>query len=244
MDALVLAAGFGTRMGALSQKTAKPLLPVARKPVVEHLADNLFRTGSIRRLVLITNRFYYPQFEAWASEYRVGEVALIDDGVLTNENRLGAIADLRLALEKMRFEGPLLVLAGDNLYGFDFADFIAFQEKRGTDVVAAYRQPDVDRLRKTGVARLDTCCRVTDFEEKPIHPASEWAVPCLYIFLPDTLNRIEAYLREGNPPDAPGHLIAWLHSGVSLHAYCFDAPLYSIGDAESYARTRKALEGG
>ena len=242
MNALILAAGFGTRMGALSHTIAKPLLPVAGKSVTEHLCGRLFATGRIEHITIITNAYYYEQFEAWLSRYGNSDIDLINDGATENNNRLGAIADIRLARDRIQPQSPLLITAGDNLYEFDFADLISFQQQTRTDAIIAYHQTDPERLKKTGVAVLDKYGRVIGFQEKPEQPKSEYAVPCMYILTPETLRRIDNYLDEGNNPDAPGHFIAWLHSRAPVYAFRFTTPVHAIGDAKSYDAVRNALE--
>jgi len=241
MNALILAAGFGTRMGRLSLKTAKPLLDVAGKPVVQHLFEKIVSTGKIDSITVISNQYYYDQFRTWldASGF---EAELLNDGATDNENRRGAIADLKYSLETIGGKSPLMVMAGDNLYQFDFSDMIDYHIEKNADVVAARQETDPQKLMKTGVASLDASGRIVDFQEKPAEPESQYAVPCLYIFTPRTLSLVDEYLSSGENPDAPGHFVSWLHSRVPVYAFRFDSNLYSIGDIESYEQTRKVLE--
>lgn len=230
-------------MGSITAKTAKPLLPVAGKPVVEHLADKVMKTGSVTELSVITNGYYIEQFREWATGYTGCDVTLFDNGVLTNETRLGAIADMNLAVSKIGDDDSLMVMAGDNIFEFDFVEIVRFQESMRSDVVAAFHQPDREKLSKTGVAVLDESGKLIEFQEKPAEPRSNHAVPCLYIFQPQTLKLISEYLEEGLNPDATGNFVNWLHKKTPVYAYCFSEPLHSIGDAASYERTRKNLEG-
>lgn len=240
--ALILAAGFGTRMGALSVRIAKSLLPLAGKPVIQYLAEKIFESGQIESLTIVTNHFYFKKLDAWVRRFEHPAIHLLDNGVTSNEKRFGAIADLRYAAERKNLQGPLLVTASDNLYGFDFSSLLKFYECKQTDIVTAYEEGDPERLRKTGVASLDKEGRVTAFEEKPREPAGNFAVPPLYIFTGETLQRIGVYLREGNNPDAPGNFIAWLHGRVPVHAFRFTGSVTCIGDAKSYARVQRDFE--
>lgn len=243
MNAIILAAGFGTRMGELTATVAKPMLPVGGKPVVERLADDLFATKQISRVCVITNGHYFEQFRKWADEYRGGEILLVNNKVLTNETRLGAIADMNMAVEHIGRDEPCLIMAGDNLFEFDFSEIIAAQKKLDSDVVAAYRQPDIEKLRKTGVASIDDENRIVRFQEKPPEPESDIAIPCLYIFTPDTLKKIPDYLATGANPDAAGHFVKWMSERVAVRAHIFSERLHSIGDPTSYEKARKAFEG-
>jgi glucose-1-phosphate thymidylyltransferase len=245
MNALILAAGYGKRMGEITRTTAKPLLPVNGKPVIQHLADQLFSTGKIDHLTVISNAYYYGQFAAWVESLNRDNVTLLNDGSTTNENRLGAIADLKLAAEQAPPRGPLLVMAGDNIYTFPLGRFIDFYEQKQTDCVVARHLPDIGKLRKTGVVSLDSNHRIVDFEEKPERPKSEYGVPCMYILTPPSLLLIGEYIdvfrHDRSKSDAPGNFIAWLHTQTPVHAYRFHEPLHCIGDKESYARVQQAF---
>ncbi len=241
MHALILAAGFGTRMGALTKKTAKPLLPVASKPVIEHIADRLMETGRISGITVVTNRYYHEQFDAWTRSYKRCPIRLIDNGATCNENRRGAIADLSLAADKTG-SVPLMVMAADNIFSFDLSRMLDFFEKKRADVVAAFFQPDLEKLKNTGVASIDGNGCISSFEEKPEEPKGTHAVPCLYVLLPETVALVKRYLAEGEETDAPGNLIAWLYKRVGLHAFCFDEPILRVGDIESYEETKRVLE--
>lgn len=243
MNALILAAGYGRRMGEITTKIAKPLLPVKGRPVIGRLADQLFATGRITRLTVITNAYYYDQFAAWVQSLGRDDVTLLNDGSTTNDNRLGAIADLKLAVDQAPPRGPVLVMAGDNIYTFPLERFIAFHERKRTDVVVARHLPDIEKLRKTGVVTLDAADRVVDFEEKPEHPKSEYGVPCMYILTEPSLgligNYLDAFGGDRGKSDAPGHFIAWLHKQTPVHAYRFSEPMHCIGDAASYERVQR-----
>lgn len=243
MRALILAAGFGTRMGSITAKTAKPLLPVAGKPVVEHLTEKILKTGTVSDISVITNGYYQEQFKDWADGYGACDISLINNGVLTNETRLGAIADLNLAISHIGNDDSLMVMAGDNIFEFDFIEIVRFQQSVNADVVASYHQPDKEKLSKTGVAILDDSGRIIEFHEKPAEPRSNHAIPCLYIFQPQTLKMIPEYIHEGLNADATGNFINWLYKKIPVYAYCFSEPLHSIGDVASYEKTRQKLEG-
>jgi len=242
MNALLLAAGFGTRMGELSKRIAKPLLPISDIPIAEYLVRKLKSTGRFKAIYVISNGLYYEQFSDWLNKFDHHDISLLNDGAIDNENRLGAIADLKYAVEQKGIEGPLLVLAGDNLFDFDLNDLIDFYDEKKATVVAAYHQTDIEKLRKTGVASINEESRITGFQEKPAEPDDEYAVPCLYMFDESAMKLISEYIEEGNNADAPGNFINWLYKRQPVFAFKFDSDLYSIGDVESYARTRKILE--
>jgi glucose-1-phosphate thymidylyltransferase len=241
MNALILAAGYATRMGSLALDCPKALLPVAGRPVLDYLVDAIHSVSAIQQVSLVTNQKFIGHFQAWADNRRESVVRIINDGSTSNEHRLGAIADLRLAIEQGAMEDDLLVAAADNIFMLSFSRFVNFFAERGTDCITAHRENDISRLRKTGVVQMDESGRVISFEEKPGHPRSQYACPPLYILKRDTLRLISEYLDSKHNPDAPGHFIAWLSARRPLHAYLFEEPRYSIGDEPSYRQACEML---
>ena len=235
MKALILAAGYGTRLRPLTDRTAKPLLPLADKPLIEHCIEWIAAAGAADEVVVVSNQRYWDQFQRWRDGYGSPlPVALINDGSTANENRLGAIRDAQLAIERGPIDDDLLVMGGDNIFTFALADFAAFFQAKRTPVIAAHALNDLAKLRRTGVVQLDESGRVVSFEEKPQEPKSNLGAPPLYIYPRDSLHLFAEYLASPANPDAPGHFIAWLHQRQTVHAFVFEGDRYAIDDRETY----------
>lgn len=242
MRAIILAAGYATRMYPLTLTRAKPLLPVGGRPVVEHLIDNLAAGGRVHEAVLVSNHRFAADFERWASSLAGGvRVRVLDDGSTSEADRLGAVGDLHFAVSTLALDEALLVVAGDNLLPFPLAGLVELHDRTGSDVIAAYHQPDLRRLRRTGVATLGPHGRVLAFEEKPSRPPTQWAVPPVYVLSRGSVAAVGRYLAEGNDADAPGHLVAWLCARAPVHAFIFCEPPLDIGDLDSFRRADRLL---
>ena len=188
MKALILAAGYATRLYPLTKETPKPLLEVAGKSILERLLEKIGVIPEVDHVYIVTNSRFSQVFESWVENYTYDRpVTVIDDGTTSNENRLGAIGDIQYAIEKERIEDDLMILAGDNLFDFELCDFARFFEGTNADVITAYRVKDVSMRRRLGIAELDSSGRVLSFQEKPEEPRSQWAVPALYIYQQETL---------------------------------------------------------
>ena len=72
MKLIVLAAGYATRLYPLTLNQPKPLLPVAGKPMMEHVLDNLMPIDEIEEIYVVTNKKFVDHFERWANEYKTG----------------------------------------------------------------------------------------------------------------------------------------------------------------------------
>src|SRR5919204_5642403 len=77
--------------------------------------------------------------------------------------------------------------------------------------IAVFECPDPDLVSKYSVVELGEDDRVVSFVEKPPRPAGNLVGIATYLYAAAHAALIPAYLAEGNPPDAPGNLVAWLY---------------------------------
>src|SRR5262245_39010939 len=111
MKALILAAGYATRLRPLTDSIPKMLLPLAERPMLDYLVDRLREVDELDEILLVTNARFADTFRDWAPE----DVTVLDDGTASNEDRLGAIRDLGFSMERVHPHGEGLVVdAGDN----------------------------------------------------------------------------------------------------------------------------------
>ena len=247
MNALVLGAGYATRLRPLTDELPKQLLPVGGRTMIDRIADQLEMIPELRELHVVTNARYAPAFDEWADAR--GGVVVHDDGTASNEDRLGAIGDLRFVLARTELAADhLLVIAGDNLLDASLADFAAWWQGKGTaSAVAVYDVGDRELARQYGIVELGADGRVVGFEEKPAEPAGTLAATATYIFHREHLTLIEPYLDAGNPADQPGNLIAWLHRRELVYGYALPGDWYDIGtpaqllEADNRMRARAGL---
>lgn len=241
VNALILAAGYAVRLHPLTIDTPKPLLPVAGRPLLDYMLDELRETKDIGRVVVVTNHRFAPHFATWARTTRAAgdwPVDVIDDGTTTNDGRLGAIGDIALVLARMPelLDNPLFILAGDNLVDFRLAALVeAFRARGGAEsMVALVRTDDLPTLRRSGVVMVDDEARLTGFVEKPHDPPSNLVCPAFYVYAREALARIPEYLASGQSPDAPGNLVAWLYPRLPVFGRVFAESRYDIGTVENY----------
>ncbi len=214
------------------------LLPLAGRPMLDYLVDRIVEVGEIDEIHLVTNARFAPAFRAWSETLqqtvaKSGGVTVHDDGTTSNEDRLGAIGDMALAIERGGLEGQdLFVVAGDNLIGYSLPDFVDFWRAKGGSAIALHELSDQDLLKSYGVVEVDEDDRVVGFEEKPAEPKSNLAATAAYLYRGADLELVPQYLAEGNPADAPGNFAAWLHTRAPLHGYRFSGEWHDIGDHE------------
>lgn len=242
MKALILAAGYATRLYPLTRDFPKPLLEVGGRTLLDHLVSQIEILAGMEGICLVTNHRFLPHFTAWHEGYAGPmPIRLLDDGTRSNEDRLGAIGDLQFALAQLGEDDDLLVTAADNLLQFSLAAFVDAFRVRPAPHICVHPVRDPERLRRTGVAVLAADNRVLEFVEKPSAPKSNLAVPPVYVFPAATLPRCGEYLSGGGSPEAPGCFIEWLYRREPVYAYRIQGTILDIGTVASLEAARKTL---
>jgi glucose-1-phosphate thymidylyltransferase len=215
---------------------AKPLLPVGGRPMVDEICDRIDAASDVDELHVVTNSRFAGAFSAWAAAREGRLVPVVhDDGTSSNDDRLGAIGDIRFTVEEAELEGEdLLVVAGDNLFEFALEGLVAFWQGlvQPASAVAVYECGSLELASKYGVVELDGADRIVSFEEKPAAPRSDLVATATYLYHRDHAALIGEYLASGHSPDQPGKLVAWLHTVAPVYGYSFDGAWQDIGDAE------------
>jgi len=227
-------------MYPLTHNRAKPLLPVAGKPIVGHLVDQLEATGNFDEMLVVCNQRFHTQFVEWSDK----RVTVLNDGATTDEARLGAVGDLAWALEHRGVHEPILVAAGDNLFRDSLAAFVTDYERNPRNLILRYREPDRDKLKRTGVAEIAKDGRLVRLEEKPPNPVTAWACPALYILQADALDELQTFVKEKPGADALGSFIAWLAPRVPVYTHEMQGSRLDVGELEGYARAESWLING
>lgn len=242
MKCLILAAGYATRLYPLTEIFPKPLLEVRGKSILDHLLDDLDSTGKIDGYVVISNHKFARCFTDWAKGKTL-PVTVLDDGTERNEERLGAVRDVALAIRDLSLDEDLLVVAGDNLLDFSLARFLDYAEKKRASCVLRYYEPSVERLKKCGVLDVDENDRILSMVEKPAEPKSHWCCPPFYRFTREDARRVSEGIAAGCGVDAPGSFIAWLSSVSPVYAMEMPGNRYDVGDLKSYEEVKKNYGG-
>lgn len=232
MKAIVLAAGYATRLYPLTLDRPKALLPVAGRPMVEHVLDRLAPIPEIDGVYLVTNSKFAAHFRDWARAY-AGNVAVIDDGTKDEESKLGAIGDLDLVITQERIDDAVVVVAGDNLFSESLADFGRFCRERDAPVLAVYDVGDLEAIKRYNAIEIDDEGRITFFEEKPAEPRSTLTGIALYFYPGAALPLVRQYVAEGNNPDQPGRLVQWLYTRTPVYTWRVLGLWYDIGSKET-----------
>ncbi len=241
MEALILAAGYATRLGDLTRNRAKPLLQVGPRPMIDYIFCQLADMPEVRRVNVVTNAKFAPQFHDWAAGHRSAKpVSVINDGTTSDADKLGAIGDIRLVLETNAIDDDLMVVAGDNLFDFQLSEFVEFFRSHGTSV-GLYDTGDLEIMKQYAVVQVDPASnRIIDFVEKPKDPQSTLSATCIYLWKRAHLPLVQTYGHGGGNMDAPGHYMQWLTRQVDVYGFRIPGDWRDIGNPEQYAAACRA----
>lgn len=234
MKAIILAAGYATRLYPLTKDKPKPLLAVAGKPMVEHILGKIEALDEVDRIFIVTNNKFYGNFKEWLNSFSYPKkIKIINDGTNTNEDRLGAIGDADFVIKQERIDDDVLVIAGDNLFEFSLRDFADYFKKKKTSIIALYDMKDKSRVaNKLGVVMIDKNKRVIDFEEKPAEPKSTLAATACYLYTKEDIKKLKDYLKGRKAVDASGHFFEYISRQKPAYAFTFEGRWWDIGSME------------
>mgnify|MGYP001583434583 FL=1 len=241
MKALILAAGYATRLYPLTEEYPKPLLKVGKRPIINYIINKLQALDDINEIIIVTNSKFMPQFKKWLGKLHTRKrISLVDDLTKNLDDRRGAIGDMNFAVNKKRLKDDLLVMGGDNLFNEDLNEFLSFAKAKSSPVIGAYNIKNKLEARKYGVIKLDRVNRLIDFKEKPENPRSTLIAMCLYYFPKGKLKLIKKYLKDKKDKyDATGFYIDWLRKKVPVYGFVFNGLWYDIGDHKFYREAKQ-----
>jgi glucose-1-phosphate thymidylyltransferase len=230
VKAIILAAGYATRLYPLTETRAKPLLPLADRPMLDYLLDRIREAREIDEVHVVTNHKFAEPFAEWASSR---DVVVHDDGTTSEDDRLGAIGDIQFVIESAGLDHEdLIVIAGDNLFDFSVAGYVSWWRGKGdASAVVLYDVGSLELVRKYSSVELDENGQLLSFVEKPENPSSTLVATASYIYHRSHVPFIRRYLDEGNAPDQPGRLVAWLVPRLPVYGFAATGDWRDIGDA-------------
>jgi glucose-1-phosphate thymidylyltransferase len=232
MEAVVLAGGYATRLWPVTRNRPKMLLPVGERTVIDRIFAALEADDRVEEVYVSTNERFAADFEAFLAESDYGKPIVSVEDTTEEDEKFGVVGALAQLVEREGVEDDLLVVAGDNLIGFDLPTFVDRFEEKAAPLLAAYDVGTTEKASSYGVIDTDGD-RVVGLEEKPDDPPSSLVSIACYAFSQESI-RFREYLEEGNNPDEPGWYIRWLVANDAVYAFPFDEAWFDIGTPESY----------
>ena len=239
VSAVLLAAGYATRLYPLTKDLPKALLPLGRGVILDEVVRSLDEVPDLRKRILVTNARFADQFQRWADAGPSG-VEIVNDGTVSAETRLGAIQDLALARRAAGSGDDLLVVGTDNLFRWSLGEFVrAARRFAPQPSVALWTAPSRAMVTQFGVVVRDAASRITEFAEKSPQPPSSEVALCVYYFPAAMGGQIQRFLTAGGNADAPGYFIQWLARRGPAYGLPMPGAWYDIGTLDAYETVKR-----
>lgn len=238
MKAIILAAGYGTRLQAIVKDLPKALIEIGGQTILDYLFDQLRSISEIDGYYLATNSKFYNHFKDWQKLHPDINIEILDDKTSSNDERLGAVGDLHLIIDHFNIQDDILVCAADTIVQPRLVPFIESFKNKPTTWICARREPNKEDRKHRGIISVDNEMRVISFIEKPSIPQSDLAAVPFYVYPKEIIPLIKDYLVTGGVTDAPGHFVAWLYERTPVYVYNIDGQVIDIGNPESLIKAR------
>jgi mannose-1-phosphate guanylyltransferase len=231
VKAILLAAGIGSRLGELTRKTPKCLLPVGGRPLLDYWFDALAKAGVDEALI---NLHHHPD---QVRGYLMARPANIRVQTLYEAELLGSAGTIRRAWDFVAREENFFIVYADNFSRVDLSRLLRFHLGRNNPPLTLVAYP-TDEPQRCGIIELDDEGRVVSFEEKPAQPKSNFANSGIHVAGPGLYD----YLPESVPADLGFHVLPKLVG--KMYGYVTDEYIQDIGTPETYDRVQKLFNGG
>lgn len=251
MKAFVLAGGFATRLWPLTEKRAKPLLPLAGVPLLTHLVEKIPAGIPI---TVSTNQVFAKDFDSWRSDVlrlrpagsAQHDIKILIEDAGHEDEKLGALGAVAKWVREENIQDDVLLLAGDNYMGFSISSFT--ERFKGKPLLAAYDIRSKEAAKKFGIVLTENSpntsgtIRVTGFQEKPADPKSTLVSTGCYVLPAASLPALVSYAKE-HPDNVGGIFEEFLSRGTEVECVSFAEPWFDIGSFEAYLEATKKLVG-
>ena len=254
--AMLLAGGQGSRLYALTEKTAKPAVPFGGKyriidfPMSNCVNSGIYTVGVLTQYQPLVLNEYIGNGQPWDLDRASSGVTVLPpyQGKKSADWYRGTANAIYQNLAFIRRYDPdyVLILSGDHIYKMDYSEMLASHKKNNADCTIAVLDVPLEEASRFGILNTDDAGRILEFEEKPAHPKSTKASMGIYIFNRDVLEeyliRDEEDKKSSN--DFGKNIIPnMLNDGKLMYTYGFKGYWKDVGTIDSLWEANMELLG-
>jgi mannose-1-phosphate guanylyltransferase len=221
VKAFLLAAGVGSRLGALTANTPKCLLPIGGRPLLDYWFDTFTRAGVTDVLI---NLHHHADV---VREYLKTKEATHRIRTLHEPTLLGSAGTLRAARDFVDGDECFYIIYADNYAEVDLTRLMDFHLSKRNPVITLVAYP-TDEPHRCGILELDADDKVISFEEKPAHPKSNFANAGIHV----ANTRLFDYIPDITPVDIGFNVLPGLVG--NMYGYVTEEYIQDIGTPDAY----------
>lgn len=247
MKAILICAGYATRLYPLTETQPKPLLPVKGKPILNHLLKKLNEIEEIDKVYVTSNNKFYLKFLDWAVKTQKNfskKLFLVNEHSTAPENQKGGIYSFHISVNDNKIKDDVLILYGDNLFSLDLKEFIKFFKEKKSTCLACFKLSNKEDAKKFGIVQIDEKNQIIDIEEKPKEPRSDLAITGIYLIKKKDLGKADKFFKnleknnQLNPSKNMTHFIQDIYKKQKVYAFPFSGQWLDIGSKEDYEKVK------
>lgn len=245
MKAVILAGGHATRLWPITKNRAKPLLPLGKRPIIDYMISEIEQEAD--DVIISTNAKFAEDFEGYIEEHDRSARVVVEEQD-SEEEKPGTIGAILKLIDQEDLDDDLLIVGGDNYFGFDFGDLFDFCQEKEAPVNVVYDVDDMELAQHFGIVDAQGD-KISGFEEKPNNPPSTLASTACYYFPQEHVSLFQDYedhFRQTDVPkeqylDEPGRLIEWAHEKTPMYAFSFSGEWHDVGTPKGYLEATAAV---
>ncbi len=250
MIAMLLAGGQGTRLGKLTQETAKPAVPFGgRYRIIDFVLSNCFNSkvyevGVVTQYQPLELNAHIGNGSPWGLNRRDHGVKILQPYSSAEGNKWfqGTANAIYQNIDYIESQNPeyVLILSGDHIYKMDYSKMLEFHKEKDAELTVAVLNVPLEEASRFGIMETDENDRIVEFYEKPEEPKSTLASMGIYIFNWQKLKEIlvDDSKKEGTMMDFGKHVIpSYLANKEDVYAYSHEGYWKDVGTIDSLWET-------
>lgn len=245
MIAVIMCAGYGTRMYPLTKNVPKALLKINdTDTILDVLINNINDSGDFKYIYIVSNKKFANNFYEWNKNADYSNTKIVVTKSTNPNNARGAAADLLYIIRRKHIKDDMFILAGDNYFDFSFRIFLNTRSSK-FNTIMTHDEYNLEALSKTGVAVIDrnkAHNMVIDFQEKPQKPKTCLAVPPVYFYKKESIKLLKKAIRSMKNKDSLGGIIpVMLKLNQQFEAISMPNKRFDLGSIETYKALYRAV---
>ena len=209
--------------------------------MLAYCLEKIEELAHIDEVYIVTNNKFASHFEERLPSYdwRL-HIKVLNDGTLSNDDRLWALGDIQFVLDNEWIDDDLLILWWDNLFEDTLLWLYELFVEKKSSCISSYDIGDVARATQFGVLEVDEDAKVLTFSEKPADPVSSLVSTLIYFITKQDVATIQACIDAGKK-DNPWFLIQALVEWSTIYSLPISWYRYDIGNKDQLQEVRATM---